>query len=856
MATTQDRRTGRRALSLMLAFLMALAFVPAFPTLAFADPPLAGGETITVAGIYQLAANATGTITIEENLDVTLVGNGAAESSAANVNLNLVVKDGTTLTLEDVYIKNYSNSASVDLNVIDIQGDVTINTQGTVIIDRNPPRPPASPADPSLSVQKSAIHVPDGSSVTFTGDASSTFYLYKYIGGLGIGSDSTGTNSEKSGAITFASGTYFIRGSQGAAVIGNDSKDDKGGDVTVTGGTLYVTAAAMGAAIGGSSAAKGVDVNISGGQVYVFVDWNGPAFGTALAEANASTQGTLTITGGSLKTVAGANTNASDATNTWGIPGHEDFPTTTPIKSPVTNGTSALKLLKFDASIVANLGTADIKIDGVPFYSGGLYTERYAKGDSIGYLPNYFVTDTSDTNLYFFVPEGNHAVTVNDELTFNYTWDATASAFVFDTATAPVIPWNLDIDTAWYNTSDTTFEIATARQLAGLAAIVNGAAPGIAIDGFAGKTVKLTADIALNDHAVAQGDTTARAWVPIGNEGIHPTLASPQDGLATSATTGFAGTFDGQGHVVQNIYFEDGASSYAGLFGVIQPGIVIKNLGVSGYIESYRHSGGIAGLTGAGTGAQPLIENCFNAATTVGNGSSTRGVGGIIGTIVNAVGITVKDSYNVGTVTNIYTGPAGGIIGVSRVSTTVVENCYNVGTVSSQPAATTLASALLNVVASISPLPAVTNSYWLEGSAQAAVTQAGTGAVLEAGLPASSATALKQESFLASINAGANPAVFVGDKYAINNGYPILAWQLKDPTDEAWKRLFGNDRYDTMKDIVIGSTAFTRGTTNTIIVATGENFPDALAATGLAGITDAPVVLTAPNALSTQAKDV
>ncbi|MDR3307457.1 MAG: cell wall-binding repeat-containing protein, partial [Coriobacteriales bacterium] len=39
-------------------------------------------------------------------------------------------------------------------------------------------------------------------------------------------------------------------------------------------------------------------------------------------------------------------------------------------------------------------------------------------------------------------------------------------------------------------------------------------------------------------------------------------------------------------------------------------------------------------------------------------------------------------------------------------------------------------------------------------------------------------------------------------------------------------------------------------------VATGENFPDALAATGLAGITDAPVVLTAPNALSTQAKDV
>jgi putative cell wall-binding protein len=81
---------------------------------------------------------------------------------------------------------------------------------------------------------------------------------------------------------------------------------------------------------------------------------------------------------------------------------------------------------------------------------------------------------------------------------------------------------------------------------------------------------------------------------------------------------------------------------------------------------------------------------------------------------------------------------------------------------------------------------------------------------------------------------------------------------LKDPPDTSWVRLSGNDRYDTMKDIIIGpnSGAFTAADTDTVIVADGTNFPDALAASGLAGITGAPVVLTTPDALSAQAEEV
>ena len=71
--------------------------------------------------------------------------------------------------------------------------------------------------------------------------------------------------------------------------------------------------------------------------------------------------------------------------------------------------------------------------------------------------------------------------------------------------------------------------------------------------------------------------------------------------------------------------------------------------------------------------------------------------------------------------------------------------------------------------------------------------------------------------------------------------------------EEVWTRLYGNNRYDTMKAIVNGGFSKTGGT---VVVATGAGFKDALAAAGLAGIHDAPVVLTDGKALSKQAKDV
>jgi hypothetical protein len=65
-------------------------------------------------------------------------------------------------------------------------------------------------------------------------------------------------------------------------------------------------------------------------------------------------------------------------------------------------------------------------------------------------------------------------------------------------------------DTSWYNTTDHSFTISTAAELAGLAAIVNGAPAGLP-DKFTGKTVTLAADVDLAGHD----------WTPIGETARH-----------------------------------------------------------------------------------------------------------------------------------------------------------------------------------------------------------------------------------------------------------------------------------------------------------------------------------------------
>nr|WP_301538552.1 cell wall-binding repeat-containing protein [Bifidobacterium sp. DSM 109963] len=64
------------------------------------------------------------------------------------------------------------------------------------------------------------------------------------------------------------------------------------------------------------------------------------------------------------------------------------------------------------------------------------------------------------------------------------------------------------------------------------------------------------------------------------------------------------------------------------------------------------------------------------------------------------------------------------------------------------------------------------------------------------------------------------------------------------------QRLAGSTRYDTMARLV--ATAFPK-TSGTVVVANGGNYPDALSASGLAGVLGSPIVLTDSGFLSPQA---
>lgn len=69
-----------------------------------------------------------------------------------------------------------------------------------------------------------------------------------------------------------------------------------------------------------------------------------------------------------------------------------------------------------------------------------------------------------------------------------------------------------------------------------------------------------------------------------------------------------------------------------------------------------------------------------------------------------------------------------------------------------------------------------------------------------------------------------------------------------------WDRLWGETAYDTMQKVVQSRGAFTAENTDTVIIATGDGYWDALSASGLAGKLSAPVLITPSGSLANQTR--
>ena len=205
--------------------------------------------------------------------------------------------------------------------------------------------------------------------------------------------------------------------------------------------------------------------------------------------------------------------------------------------------------------------------------------------------------------------------------------------------------WDGSTDTSWYvgHETDTEYHITTAEQLAGLAQLVN-AAPGTT--NFAGKTFYLENDLDLSGHE----------WISIGTVlgGEYPEYS-------------FCGVFDGQDHVISNLYshesYIEGADESHNLlrnalFGSVYNGEV-KNLGVANaeiWIAPKDDSAAGKGILVDWMG-KSKITNCWTSGSIYSGTKIEKNIGGIVG--ITMQGCTISGCYSTATLTGNFTNSEG-----------------------------------------------------------------------------------------------------------------------------------------------------------------------------------------------------
>lgn len=222
--------------------------------------------------------------------------------------------------------------------------------------------------------------------------------------------------------------------------------------------------------------------------------------------------------------------------------------------------------------------------------------------------------------------------------------------------------WDTLVSTKKCSNNDSTenidgvYYIANDTELGKFRDWVNGTNGKTATD-FAGKTIKLTANINLNNEA----------WTPIGTA-AHP----------------FEGTFDGQGHKISGLTNAAGAKSF-GLFEKVKGTVVIKNFELTvNAVATDPKAEGWAGVVGLSNG-----ETCdltLEDITVKGTLTAADKVAGLIAQAPtyknNGSKLTVKNCVNEAAVTG---DRAAGICCVINTDAgNTFEKCVNKGTITAK----------------------------------------------------------------------------------------------------------------------------------------------------------------------------
>ena len=246
------------------------------------------------------------------------------------------------------------------------------------------------------------------------------------------------------------------------------------------------------------------------------------------------------------------------------------------------------------------------------------------------------------------------------------------AAFAADSTAA----WDGTADISWYtdHETDTEYRFTTAEQLAGMAKLINDD-----MANFKDKTIYLENDLDLGGHE----------WISIG------------DGANTDVGS-FQGVFDGQSHVIYNLYSHEGLKSENkdnnnnlyrnGLFGAIY-NATVQNLGIENadivipMNDTSTYGKGI--LVDWMTNS--TIKNCYTTGSITGGSYIEKYIGGIAG-FLNGNN-SISQCYSTAAITGNYDGEyyteqegglepldcwdsLGGIVGASYTGQVIISDCW------------------------------------------------------------------------------------------------------------------------------------------------------------------------------------
>src|SRR5690554_5053437 len=172
-------------------------------------------------------------------------------------------------------------------------------------------------------------------------------------------------------------------------------------------------------------------------------------------------------------------------------------------------------------------------------------------------------------------------------------------------------------------------------------------------------------------------------WLPIGS---------------SSSGNAFRAIFEGNGHVIRNLYINRPNASYIGLFGYAN-NATIRRVGLTGTLTQITGYSNVGGILGYGTATH--LQGVFASGALSSANTSTASMGGVAGYLTS--NSTLEDSFSIASVTAKGTW-IGGLVGY--LSSSAVNRAFSIGRVYSD-----LGSNIGGLIGYASSSP-VTQSYW------------------------------------------------------------------------------------------------------------------------------------------------